>query len=162
MNTLLGLQKNKIERTSGMTVVSVIKFDNRNLCVYRDINDPLFKLRDVAYMIKCDASLPELIALCEHDEVEHKNVDGVETCFINERGLYNILSQLRDSTSRKWRRVIFNQLIELRKTRGMNIVEQFEEWDHALDNVYYDEETGLLMQSVTVAGGDVEQVPFEF
>ena len=41
------------------------------------------------------------------------------------------------------------------------IVEQFEEWDHELDTIYFDEERGILMQSVTVAGGDVEQVPYE-
>lgn len=34
--------------------------------------------------------------------------------------------------------------------------------DHFLDDLFYDEETGQLMQSVTVQGGDVEQIPFEF
>lgn len=33
--------------------------------------------------------------------------------------------------------------------------------DHILDTLFYDEETGKLMQSVTVASGDVEQVMFE-
>ena len=42
-----------------------------------------------------------------------------------------------------------------------NIAEQFEEWDHAMDNIYFDEETGQLMQSVTVPGGDVIQIPYE-
>ncbi len=28
------------------------------------------------------------------------------------------------------------------------------------DSIYFDEETGQLMRSVTVAGGDVEQVPY--
>jgi len=42
-----------------------------------------------------------------------------------------------------------------------SIAEQFEEWDHAMDNIYFDEETGQLMQSVTVHGGDVMQVPYE-
>ena len=37
-----------------------------------------------------------------------------------------------------------------------------EEIDHFLDDIFYDEETGMLMQSVTVAGGDVIQEPFEF
>ena len=41
------------------------------------------------------------------------------------------------------------------KEKGRNITEQFEEWDHAMDNIYFDEETGQLMQSVTVPGGDV-------
>lgn len=144
-----------------MNVVGLIKFDNRNICVYDDVNDPLFKLRDIVAMLKYDDDIDDLISLCESDETIYEDIDDIKTCFVNERGLYNILSQLRDSTSRKWRRVIFNQLIELRKSRNMNIVEQFDEWDHALDDIYYDEETGMLMQSVTVAGGDVIQVPYE-
>ena len=36
-----------------------------------------------------------------------------------------------------------------------------EDIDHILDTLFYDEETGKLMQSVTVAGGDVEQIVFE-
>ena len=36
-----------------------------------------------------------------------------------------------------------------------------EDIDHILDTLFYDPETGKLMQSVTVAGGDVEQVVFE-
>jgi hypothetical protein len=43
----------------------------------------------------------------------------------------------------------------------LNVVEQFEEWDRELDTLYWDEETQTLMQSVTVQGGDVEQVPYE-
>lgn len=139
-----------------MQIVGIIKFDNNNVCVYEDINDPLFKLRDIARMLHFTGTIDDLMSLCEHDEV----IDGDEY-FINERGLYSLLSQLRDSTSRKWRRVIFNQLIELRKSRNMDITEQFDEWDHALDNIYYDEETGILMESVTVAGGDVIQVPYK-
>lgn len=36
-----------------------------------------------------------------------------------------------------------------------------DEIDDILDTLFYDENTGKLMQSVTVQGGDVEQVPFE-
>ena len=36
-----------------------------------------------------------------------------------------------------------------------------EDIDHILDNLFYDEKTKTLMESVTVAGGDVEQIPFE-
>lgn len=60
-----------------------------------------------------------------------------------------------------WRRVVHDELINMRKEKGRNITEQFEEWDHAMDNIYFDEETGQLMQSVTVPGGDVIQIPYE-
>ena len=36
-----------------------------------------------------------------------------------------------------------------------------DEIDYIIDSIYYDEETGKLMQSVTVAGGDVEQIEFK-
>ena len=72
-----------------------------------------------------------------------------------------MLSQSRKPIARKWRRIIHEELIRLRKSRGNDIVEQFEEWDHELDTIYIDEETGMMMQSVTVQGGDVIQVPYE-
>ena len=49
----------------------------------------------------------------------------------------------------------------MRRSRGLDIIAQFDEWDHVLDTLYFDEETGILMQSVTVQGGDVEQVIYE-
>ena len=36
-----------------------------------------------------------------------------------------------------------------------------DEIDDILDTLFWDEEKQMLMQSVTVQGGDVEQVPFE-
>lgn len=42
-----------------------------------------------------------------------------------------------------------------------DIIQQFDEWNDALDDIYIDEETGIMMQSVTIVDGDVEQVPFE-
>ena len=35
------------------------------------------------------------------------------------------------------------------------------EIDYMLDGLFYDEETGKIMMSVTVEGGDVDQVPLE-
>nr|WP_330419738.1 hypothetical protein [[Ruminococcus] lactaris] len=67
----------------------------------------------------------------------------------------------RMEIARSWRRVVHDELINMRKEKGRNIAEQFEEWDHAMDNIYFDEETGQLMQSVTVPGGDVIQIPYE-
>lgn len=32
--------------------------------------------------------------------------------------------------------------------------------DHILDTIYWDEEKKCVMQSVTLPGGDVDQVPF--
>lgn len=147
-------------------IVGIIKFDNKILSVYSDLDNPLFKASDVASMIEySDGNTWKMLEMCEHDEKlnlpmvvagQRRNVS-----FVTENGLYNILSQSRKPIARKWRRVIHNELIEIRRSRDMNVVDQFDEWDHALDDLYFDEETGMLMQSITVQGGDVIQVPYE-
>lgn len=81
--------------------------------------------------------------------------------FVNEHGLYSILSQSRKEIARAWRRVVHDELINLRRTKGFDISEQFDEWNNAMDNIYFDESTGQLMQSVTTPGGDVEQIPYK-
>lgn len=148
-----------------ISVVGNIIFDERKLDVYKDVNEPLFRVLDIANIIDySEGNAGRLVDLCEHDErLTLPIVSSGQTrygIFVTERGLYNILSQSRKPIARKWRRVVFNQLIELRKSRNKTIEEQFEEWDAALDGIYWDEEQGILMQSVTVAGGDVEQIPY--
>lgn len=149
-----------------MNVVGTIKFDNKELNVYSSVNKPLFRASDVANMIGYSSGNTwKMLEMCEQDEKlnlplvvsgQHRN-----TSFVNENGLYNILSQSRKPIARKWRRVIHDEIIKLRKARGLDILQKFDEWDHALDDLYFDEETGILMRSVTVQGGDVEQVPYE-
>lgn len=149
-----------------INVVGTIKFDNRLLNVYSSLDEPIFKASDVASMIDySDGNTWKMLEMCEDDEKltlplvvtgQRRNVS-----FVTERGLYNILSQSRKPIARKWRRIIHDELIRLRKSRGKDIVKQFEDWDHELDTIYFDEETGKMMQSVTIPGGDVIQVPYE-
>lgn len=57
-------------------------------------------------------------------------------------------------------------IFEIRKHVGLEGYEVFrmtepeiqDEIDYMLDSIYYDEETGKVMQSVTLPGGDVDQV----
>lgn len=147
-------------------VVGVITFGKRQLDVYGSLNDPLFKASDICDMLDySDGNTWNLLRLCEEDEQltlplivagQKRSVN-----FVNEHGLYNILAQSRKTLARKWRRVVHDELIRLRKSRSYDILQQFDEWDDELDTLYIDEETGILMQSVTVAGGDVEQIPYE-
>ena len=149
-----------------INVVGTIKFDNRLLSVYSSLEEPLFNASDVASMIDySDGNTWKMLEMCEDDEKLKLPmvVAGQRRIisFVTERGLYNILSQSRKPIARKWRRIIHDELIRLRKSRGKDIVEQFEDWDHELDTIFFDEETGRLMQSVTIPGGDVIQVPYE-
>lgn len=147
-------------------IVGTIRFGNKLLDVYSSADEPLFKALDVAEMIEySDGNTWRMLDMCEDDEKlnlplvvagQRRNVS-----FVTETGLYNVLSQSRKPLARGWRRIIHNELIQLRKSRNKDIIEQFDDWNHELDDIYFDDITGKLMQSVTVAGGDVIQVPYE-
>ena len=144
--------------------VGRIEFDKRVLPVYKDLNEPLFLVGDVTDLLgysRVKYNIQYMIDRCEYDEVV-RDLDGVPGPFVTEVGLYNILSQETGPLGRKWRRVIHDEIVKTRRQRGLNVIAQFDEWDDILDTLYIDEETGILMQSVTVAGGDVEQVPYKF
>ena len=149
-----------------MNVVGTITFGKRLLDVYSSLDEPLFKASDVANMIDYSSgNVWKMLEMCEEDE--KLNLPMVVAgqrrtiSFITETGLYNVLSQSRKSIARGWRRIVHEELIRLRKSNNKDIIEQFEDWDHELDTIYFDPETGILMQSVTVQGGDVIQVPYD-
>lgn len=147
-------------------VVGTIYFDRQEVDVYRSVDEPIFRANDIADILEySDGNTWKLLELCEEDEKLKLPLvvagQRREVSFVNEMGLYNILAQSRKPIARKWRKVVHRELINLRKSRDMSVVDQFDEWNHALDNIYYDEATGMLMESVTVQGGDVIQVPYE-
>lgn len=149
-----------------MNIVGQISFDNKFLDVYSSLDEPLFRAGEVASMIEySEGNTSRMLEMCEQDEklLVPIVVAGQKRAisFVTETGLYNILSQSRKPIARKWRRIVHDELVQLRKDRGNDIVEQFDYWNDLLDTLYLDEETGILMQSVTVQGGDVIQVPFE-
>ena len=88
---------------------------------------------------------------------------------VNEVGIYEALYASRRLEARKFRRWSATVMQKLRKNVGLEGYEVMrmtdkdiqDRIDDILDTLYYDEEAGILMQSVTVAGGDVDQVPFE-
>lgn len=148
-----------------MEIVGNIVFDNRILNVYRSLDEPLFRAVDIANMIDySDGNSWKMLQMCEEDE--KLNLPMVvagqvrQTAFVTETGLYNILAQSRKLIARKWRRVVHSELVRMRKEKEMTVVDQFNEWDDLLDTVFWDEEKGMLMMSVTVQGGDVDIVPF--
>ena len=104
-------------------------------------------------------------------EVPSKHVDSQTFWMlaINEEGIYEALYASRRLEARKFRRWSASVMKKLRAKVGL---EQYEVMkmtdpeiqdniDNILDTLFWDEETGCLMQSVTVQGGDVEQIPFE-
>lgn len=87
---------------------------------------------------------------------------------VNEIGIYEALFASRRLEARKFRRWSASVMQKLRKTVGLEGYEAMrmtdpeiqEDIDHILDTLYWDEEKKCVMRSVTVQGGDVEQVPF--
>ena len=147
-----------------MKIVGNINCMDHTLPVYESLHAQKFKASDIATAIDySDGNVWKMLEMCEADE--KLNLPLVvagqrrSVSFVTEIGLYNILSQSRKPIARAWRRIIHEELIALRIARGKNIAEQFEDWDKQADAIYFDEGTGMLMQSVTVPGGDVEQIP---
>lgn len=147
-------------------VVGQIRLGNRAIDVYRSMDDPLFRVYDIGRLLEYSGSNDwKLIGVCEEDEKLQLPmvVSGQRRAmnFVTETGLYNILEQSRMPKARQWRRLVNDELIAMRKEKGRDIGEQFEHWDSMLDTVYFDPDTGVMMQSVTVQGGDVIQIPYE-
>lgn len=88
---------------------------------------------------------------------------------VNEIGVYEALFASRRLEARQLRRWTATVLQKLRTHVGlqgyevmrMTETEVQEDIDRFLDDLFWDDDKKMLMMSVTVAGGDVDQVPFE-
>ena len=88
---------------------------------------------------------------------------------VNELGIYETLFASKRLEARKFRRWSATVMRRLRTKVGLEGYEVMrmtdkdiqDDIDHILDTLYWDDERKCVMQSITVAGGDVEQIPFE-
>lgn len=88
---------------------------------------------------------------------------------VNELGIYEVLFASRKPEAvqlRRWTATVLKRLRTHIGLQGYEVMRMTEkdiqdDIDHFLDTIFYDEETGKLMMSVTVAGGDVDQIEFE-
>ena len=88
---------------------------------------------------------------------------------VNELGIYEALFASRKLEARKFRMWAGTVMQKLRKNVGLEGYEVMrmtepdiqKEIDWILDSLYWDEEKGCVMRSITVAGGDTDQIPFE-
>lgn len=131
-----------------MEIIDNIRFRSLDINVYDHptFHEPYFKLKEFANVHELE--------YIEHDEwCKYEN-----EIYVNEIGLYNVLAHQNSENARLWRRIIFEQLRGHRLDVGESMSEEFGFWDEMCD-YYIDENTGKMMKSVTVAGGDVIQVP---
>ena len=87
---------------------------------------------------------------------------------VNEIGIYEALFASRRLEARKFRRWSAEVMKKLRSNVGLEGYQVMkmtepdiqEKIDNILNTIFYNPDTGVLMQSVTTFGGDVDQVPF--
>ena len=139
--------------------------------ILKDICDALgLKTFKVSQRLSPDMLIRVRVEVCDipSRDVRSRARKTQDMLAVNEIGIYEALFASRKLEARKFRLWSATVLQKLRSQIGL---EQYEvmrmtepdiqdEIDHMLDNLFYDEETGTLMESVTVEGGDVIQVPF--
>ena len=140
--------------------------------ILKDICDAL-GLRTAKVVERLDPSMLERVRIDLIDvpsrDLNSRGAKSFWMLAVNEIGIYEALFASRRLEARKFRMWAATVLQKLRMRVGLEGYEVMkmtdpeiqEDIDHILDNLFYDEETGMLMESVTVQGGDVEQIPFE-
>ena len=148
--------------------IRFIEIDGEWWAILKDICDAL-GLQTAKVAQRLD---PEMLKRVPVEvDVPSKHVDSQTFWMlaINEYGIYEALFASRRLEARKFRRWSATVMQKLRRNVGLEGYEVMrmtepeiqDEIDDILDTLFYDEKTGKLMQSVTVQGGDVEQVLFE-
>ena len=152
--------------------IRFVEIDGEWYAILKDICDAL-DLRTDSVSQRLDPSMVERMRV----DVSDHNSTGVSSrarktqdmLAVNEIGIYEALFASRRLEARKFRRWSAEVMKKLRSKVGLAGYEVMkmtepdtqDKIDWILDSLYYDEETGLVMQSVTVPGGDVDQIPFE-
>lgn len=152
--------------------IRFVEIDGEWYAILKDICDAL-DLRTDSISQRLDPSMVERVRV----DVSDHNSTGISSrarktqdmLAVNEIGIYETLFASRRLEARKFRRWSAEVMKKLRSKVGLAGYEVMkmtepdtqDKIDCILDSLYYDEETGLVMQSVTVPGGDVDQIPFE-
>ena len=162
----------RIENWQGYDI-RFVEVDGEWWAILKDICDALrLHTRDVSQRLDPDMMIRVLVKTSEVDSTNIRSRGENKTRWmlaVSEEGIYEALYASRRLEARKFRRWSASVMRRLRQSVGleqyqvmqMTDPEIQDEIDHILDTLFWDEETGRLMQSVTVAGGDVEQIPFE-
>lgn len=160
----------KIENWCGYTI-RFIEQDGEWWAILKDICDAL-KLRTwgVSNRLDPDMLIKVNISDLSSNEVRSRGQNKTRQMLaVNEIGIYEALFASKRLEARKFRRWSAEVMKKLRSNVGLEGYEVMkmtepdiqEKIDNILDTIFYDPDTGILMQSVTTLGGDVDQVPFE-
>ena len=133
-----------------------------------DVNGEWYAvLKDVcdALDLRVDSMMPRFTK----DMLTEIKVNSFKMIAVNEIGVYELLFASRKPEAvqlRRWTATVLKRLRTHVGIQGYEVMRMTEkevqdDIDHFLDTIFYDEESGKLMMSVTVAGGDVDQIEFE-
>ena len=162
----------RIENWMGYEI-RFIEQDGEWWAILKDICDALeLKTFKVSQRLDPDMMIRVRVDVCDipSKDIRSKARKTQDMLAVNEIGIYETLFSSRKLEARQFRRWTAGVLKKLRKHVGLEGYEVMrmtdqdiqDDIDHFLDTLFYDEKTGQLMQSIVVAGGDVDQVPFEF
>ena len=153
--------------------IRFIEQDGEWWAILKDICDALeLKTFKVSQRLDPDMMMRVRVDVCDipSKDVRSKARKTQDMLAVNEIGIYETLFSSRKLEARQFRRWTAGVLKKLRKHVGLEGYEVMrmadqdvqDDIDRFLDDIFYDEETGQLMVSRTVQGGDVVQEPFEF
>ena len=171
-NKTIKAEDTRVENWRGYDI-RFVEIEGEWWAILKDICDALaLRSNDVAQRL--DPNMLERVSVEVSDPVSN----GIRSrgdnktrqmLAVNEIGIYEALFASRKLEARKFRMWAGDVMRKLRKSVGLEGYEVMrmtepeiqEEIDYILDTLYWDDEKKCVMQSVTVQGGDVEQVPFE-
>lgn len=152
--------------------IRFVEVDGEWMAILKDICDAL-QLRSKKVSERLDPDMVERVKINVSEDPSRGLRSRGENktrwmLAVNEVGIYEALFASRRLEARKFRRWSANVMKKLRSSVGLEQYEVMkmtnpdiqEQIDWFLDSLYWDEEKQMVMQSITVQGGDVEQVPF--
>lgn len=160
----------KIENWCGYNI-RFIEQNGEWWAILKDICDALkLKTWGVSNRLDPDMLIKVNVSDLSSNEVRSRGENKTRQMLaVNEIGIYEALFASKRLEARKFRRWSAEVMKKLRSNVGLEGYEVMkmtepdiqEKIDNILDTIFYDPDTGVLMQSVTILGGDVDQVPFE-
>lgn len=157
--------------------IRFVEIDGEWWAILKDICDAL-NLRTAKIAERLDPSMLERV-LVERDSTSFEGTLNVDRkpgewkthwmLAVNELGIYEALFASRKLEARKFRMWAGTVMQKLRSSVGLQGYEVMrmtepdiqDQIDWILDSLYWDDETGRVMVSITIAGGDTDQIPLD-
>lgn len=152
--------------------IRFIEINGEWWAILKDICDAL-ELRTAKVAERLDPNMLERVRVEVSDhlskDVTSRARKTQDMLAVNEEGIYEALFASRRLEARKFRRWSATVMRKLRRSVGLEGYEVMRmtdpniqnDIDQILDTLYWDDDKKCIMQSITVQGGDVDQIPFE-